>query len=223
MTRSGTRRHGKNYTYYSCGACQRNGKSICKGRHVPMEKLDSLVLDGICDKVLMPDRVEKILSALMERNAERDVTVVERRRALQVELNQLKEKLTRLYRAIEEGVVEADQEVKERIAAIKTRRQIVETSIDRIVEHSVHQSAITPEKIEKFSALLRGKLSVGDVQARKDYLRAVIDRIEVDDSEIRIMGSKMALAAAVANPDGQVRGFVRKWCTRRDSNPRPQD
>lgn len=218
MTRSGTRRHGKNYTYYSCGACQRSGKSICKGRHVPMEKLDSLVLDGICDKVLVPERVERILSALMERNAQRDATVVERRRVLQVELDQLKEKLARLYRAIEDGIVEPDHEVKERIAALKARRQIVETSIDRIVEHSLDQSAITPEKIGKFSTLLRHKLSVGDVQARKDYLRTVIDRIEVDDTEIRIMGRKMALAAAVANPDGQVRGFVRKWRTRQDSN-----
>jgi len=47
MTRSGTRRGAKVYTYYSCAACQQRGKSVCKGRHVPVALLDMQVIEGL--------------------------------------------------------------------------------------------------------------------------------------------------------------------------------
>ncbi len=64
-------------------------------------------------------------------------------------------------------------------------------------------------------------IATGDVQARKAYLRTVIDRIEVDDHAVRIIGDKASLAAVIAgqaNGAKHVRGFVRKWRTRHDSN-----
>ena len=38
MTRTGTRRRDRLYSYYSCGGCHRNGKSVCAGRHIPMAR-----------------------------------------------------------------------------------------------------------------------------------------------------------------------------------------
>ena len=56
------------------------------------------------------------------------------------------------------------------------------------------------------------KIATGDVQARKAYLRNVIDRIEVDDHAVRIIGEKASLAAVIA---GQAKGAknVRGFCT----------
>ena len=59
---------------------------------------------------------------------------------------------------------------------------------------------------------------------RKAYLGAIVDRIEVDDREIRIIGRKDVLEQAVlanGGPVPGVRSFVRKWRTGQDSNPRP--
>ena len=61
----------------------------------------------------------------------------------------------------------------------------------------------------------------GDIQAKKAYLRSVIAQIEVGDDKVRIIGDKTSLAAVIAgNPPEtvHVRGFVRKWRARRDSN-----
>ena len=60
---------------------------------------------------------------------------------------------------------------------------------------------------------------------RKAYLRAIVDRVEVDDQQIRIIGRKELLEQAVlANgvPKAGVRSFVRKWRTRQDL-PEPDD
>jgi glyoxylase-like metal-dependent hydrolase (beta-lactamase superfamily II) len=69
--------------------------------------------------------------------------------------------------------------------------------------------------------IMREKLEHGDTQARKTYLRAVISKIEVDDHKIRIIGEKASLADVIAGKQSQnanVRGSVRKWRARKDSN-----
>jgi site-specific DNA recombinase len=69
-------------------------------------------------------------------------------------------------------------------------------------------------------------LITGEVSFRKAYLSAIVDRIEVGDGLVRIVGRKDVLEQAVlAINDAvpSVRGFVRKWRTGQDSNPRPPD
>src|SRR5215469_9085164 len=61
MTRTGTRRRGQSYSYYSCGGCHREGKSVCRGRHIPMGKLDDLIVDNIKQTLLTPERLTHIL------------------------------------------------------------------------------------------------------------------------------------------------------------------
>ena len=59
---------------------------------------------------------------------------------------------------------------------------------------------------------------------RRDHLRALAQRVEVDAKEVRIMGSKSVLlsalvAASSAKTAGfRVPSFVPKWRTRHDSN-----
>jgi hypothetical protein len=224
MTRTGARRGERTYTYYSCAGCQRKGKGVCKGRHIPMPRLDALVLENVEDKLLQPERLGRILEALIERRAARDEALAERRRTLEAELGQVREKLARLYGAIEEGVVELDADLKERIAALKDRRAVVEGSLERIKVQAVNAAHLTPERIEAFGALMRQCLDGGDIQARKAYLRSVISRIEVDDGKVRIVGEKAALADVIAGRSralGGVHGFERKWRPRDDSNIRP--
>ncbi|MFT8701239.1 MAG: hypothetical protein ABF802_09615 [Acetobacter orientalis] len=86
---------------------------------------------------------------------------------------------------------------------------------------------ITDEMIGRFSLDLRAKLADGPIAMRKEYLRAIVDRIEVDDREIRIFGRKDRLMNQLVSDrpklNPKVPSFGREWCPRRDSNPRPQD
>ena len=152
--------------------------------------------------------------------------VDDRRDALSKELKEKDEKLKRLYSAIENGIIEIDDQLKARITDLKAEREIIQVSIDRIAHHASNRTQITPERIEAFSKLMNEKLQNGDVQAKKAYLRSVISVIEVDDKIVRIFGDKTQLAAALSEQNertGKVRGFVRKWCARNDSNVRPSD
>jgi hypothetical protein len=142
------------------------------------------------------------------------MTATDRRTALEAELVQTDEKLKRLYRAIEDGTVELDTQLKDRIRTLKTEGEIAQASLDRIRIQNSSRVAITPAQLEAFSRLMRERLASGDTRARKAYLRSVISYIEVGDDRIRIVGETAALAAIVAgqqNHSNHARGFVRKW------------
>lgn len=71
---------------------------------------------------------------------------------------------------------------------------------------------------------MRANVLEGAVPFRRAYLRALIDNVEVDDTEIRIHGRRTVLERLVmgggAAPAG-VPSFVHKWRTHQDSNLRP--
>jgi site-specific DNA recombinase len=221
MTRTGTRRRNRSYSYYSCGGCHQKGRSVCRGRHISMAKLDGLVIESVKERLFTPERLTTILESLLERNRAKNRAVADRRAALLTELAVTNEKLNRLYRAIEDGIVDLDAQLKERVNALKTQHDLAQASLDRIAAQANTRAMITPDRLAAFSQLMREKLDTGDTQARKAYLQSVISQIEVDDDKVRIIGDKATLAAVIAGRqtgEGRVRGFVRKWRARRDSN-----
>jgi hypothetical protein len=82
MTRTGTQRGHRSCSYHTCAGCHQKGPSVCKGRHIPLAKLDALILDNVKDQLLAAARLEDILCKLVERRNSREIEVAERRFAL---------------------------------------------------------------------------------------------------------------------------------------------
>jgi DNA invertase Pin-like site-specific DNA recombinase len=222
MTRTGTtNRQGRSYSYYSCAGCQQKGRSVCKGRHIPAATLDEIVLTNLKQRVLAPDRLAEILKSLIERQAAKSESADDRLLALQKELSDCEDRMKRLYRSIEDGIVELDDILRERTAALKAQRDRAKAALDHARNQCGMAAAVNAEKIDAFARLMNAKLDAADTNARKGYINSIIDAVEVDDQAIRIIGSKDILQAAIAGKqteNGNVRGFVRKWRTRHDSN-----
>lgn len=225
MTRTGTtNRQGRSYSYYSCAGCQQKGKAVCKGRHVPVATLDEIVLTNLKQHVLAPDRIAEILKSLMERQATKSESVGRRLLTLQREVSDAEDRLKRLYRSIEDGIVELDDILRERTVTLKSERERAKAALDRARSQCGTVAAIDAQKIDAFARLMSEKLDNGDTNARKGYIRSIIDAVEVDDQAVRIIGSRDILQAVIAgkqNTNGEVRGFVRKWRARKDSNSCP--
>jgi site-specific DNA recombinase len=71
MLRTGTSENGRVYRYYTCSNCATKGKTVCKGRSIPMEKLDRLVTDHLMERLFKPERLSAILASLSLRRAEK--------------------------------------------------------------------------------------------------------------------------------------------------------
>ena len=145
---------------------------------------------------------------------------------LQHEVAGCDERLRRLYRSIEDGIIELDDILRERTATLKSERERAKAALDRTLAQCGTVTTIDLDKIDAFARLMTEKLDTGDTSACKTYIRSIIDVIEVDDNAIRIIASKDVLQAVIADKqtaNGVVRGFVRKWRARKDSNLRPPD
>lgn len=216
-----TGKYGR-YRYYTCATCAQKGKSACKGRSIPMDKLDTLVTKNLADSLLTPTRVQKLLEGLIDRQAQRNTEHTSRLTALKAKLTDAETRLKRLYDAIENGIADPnDETLKERLTSLRTNRDIAKTAFERAANELSPQTRITAEKIDSFINIMRTNALEGPIPFRRAWLRALIDNVEVDDTEIRIHGRKTVLEqlvmASSPTPDG-VPSFVRKWRARKDSN-----
>jgi site-specific DNA recombinase len=83
---------------------------------------------------------------------------------------------------------------------------------------------VLPQALKTFASQARKRMRNESGGYRRDHLRALAQRIEVDAKEVRIMGSKSVLlrtlvaASSVKTAGFGVPSFVLKWRARRDSN-----
>jgi site-specific DNA recombinase len=212
--RTGTSRTVEVHRYYTCSLCARHGKTACRGRSIRMDKLDQLVTNHLLDRLLEPNRLASILASLASRRAAKTAVVDQRRCNLQKEAEAADERLRRLYALVENGQAEIDDILKVRITALRADRNRIQGVLERSRPKEGGTVDIDPTLIERLGRFMREKLTTGDVPFRKAYLGAIVDRIEVDDSEIRIIGRKDVLEQAILAKGGPVpgvRSFVRKW------------
>ncbi len=217
---------GGRYRYYTCSTKVRQGETGCLGRTLPMDRLDRVVADHIEQRLLQPKRLEQILSSVLDRREER----AERRSAhiaeLRKRVSEADAKLKRLYDAIENGITDlSDPMLKDRIAELKAIRDQARADAER-AEDAIERlgPSITPQALTTFARQARKRMRTDSGGYRRDHLRALAQRVEVDAKEVRIMGSKSVLlrtlvaTSSAKTADFGVPSFVPKWRARQDSN-----
>jgi site-specific DNA recombinase len=223
-----TLRTGKSgrYRYYTCCTKARQGETGCPGRTVPMEKLDNLVAEYIEQRLLQPKRLEQLLSHVLNSRTERAARRKSHIADLRKRATEADAKLKRLYDAIENGVADlSDPMLKDRIGELKATRDQARLDAER-AEDAIDRAGptITPQALKTFARTARKRMRIDGGSYRRDHLRALAQRVEVDQKELRIMGSKSALLRTlVAAESAKTAGFgvpssVPKWRARRDSS-----
>lgn len=160
-----------------------------------------------------------MLGSLLDRREER----AERRRSIAAELAkraaEADVRLKRLYDAIERGLADLDDPaLKDRITELKATRDQARVDAERAsIALEVAGQAITADSLRRFADSAWRRIR-GPQGYRREHLRALAQRVEVAEGEVRIMGSKTnllrTLAAAsggVAASAGGVPSFVPKW------------
>ncbi|MCJ2133255.1 hypothetical protein MKK69_04100 [Methylobacterium sp. J-026] len=186
----------KIHRYSSCSTHSRQGKTSCTGRSIRMETLDALVTDHPVAELLHPDRLRARFASLWSVRADKAIQVDGRVAALRRESAGAEEKLKRLYRMIEEGMTDLDDNLRDRLAALKRERDRAEAALDRIHVNARPRAEIAPELIERVGRLMHEAVTTGEIPFRKARLQAIVDPAEVGADVIRIVGGKTALETA---------------------------
>ncbi len=225
--RTGTSRSGQEYRYYTCATKAVQGKTGCPGVSLPMDRLNAAVIEHLETRLLDPARLEVLMDQLLARRddwvSERRLHVAEmERRATEAET-----KLSRLYEAIENGLVDmGDPPLKARIGELTAIRDQAKGDAKRAVAHIERiNPEITPESLRAFALAAKRKLRHDDGTYARNYVRAVAQRVEVHSkTEVRICGTRTELLRTLTAASGVeaavlgTRSFGPKWCRLGDSN-----
>jgi site-specific DNA recombinase len=219
-----TGKSGK-YRYYKCTTRVNKGNAQCPSRNIPMEKLDGLVLEQLGDRVFAPRRLQLMLTEA--RRSIRARTAADRQKIaiLQGELRKADERLSKIYEAVESGILPLDETLQRRVQLAKASRENVLIEIAGLRRlQTLPVERILPSQVQAFGTLIGKRLRDRTLAFGRDYLRAVVDKVVVNGDTATISGSNAKLMRAVGAKKplaGQVPSFIHDWCARRDSNPRP--
>ena len=221
---------GGRYRYYNCAGKAQKGATKCAGRAVSMPALDEAVTSTLAERLFNEARLTALLNSVMDRSVAAEAARVERLSQARRTVTDAEGRITLLLQLYEKGLMELDDPLfQDRLTAAKDARRASHEELEMAKAASVTGNpTITPAKIKKLADAMKLALRDGDPAIRKAYLRLFVGKIIVAKKEIRITGPTAAIERAASaegrsDPGGMVPSFVREWCPRRDSNPRPQD
>jgi site-specific DNA recombinase len=171
-----------------------------------MPKLDDLVAHHLEERLLDPERREGTLEALLDRRHERLQRRQQHATGLRKKAAEASARLKRIYDAIESGVVELDDpDLRERVAELKALRDQAKVDAERAtLALDGLGNQITPAQIGRMASAARERIRLPGGGYRRDHLRALAQRVEVAEGEVRIMGSRTnLLRTLVAAGDGE--------------------
>ena len=188
LSRSG--RHGKkvDYAYYRCigtDAYRFAGERVCDNKQVRTDLLEESVWDDICQLLRDPDRVRLEYERRLEGGSQQAFA---RRKQLETTIHKVQRAIARLIDIYEEGLL-TKEEFEPRIRASKSRlSKLQEEEMTLFAEQSEQaQLHVVIDHLEAFQEQLAGGLDELDWHARREVIRLLVKRVEIDRNEVRII------------------------------------
>ncbi len=211
------------YKYYKCAKRADGGNAVCTGCSMRMEKLDDLVMNSVLDRTLAPNRLDELLTPLVERANDRQKLHRDKIRSLKSDKREIKNQLDVLWQQIGAKDLQLDASLKSYIEKMQRKYENILRAISRLeFQNSTPLTKFSSSQKHSFSSELRTRLSCKEQpKFRKSYLKSLLSRIEVSEDSIKITGSNMALANLASNfvqAKKLVPTFEQEWRTRGDSN-----
>jgi site-specific DNA recombinase len=176
------------YQYYFCsGSTSQRGEgaSACGNKSVRMELLDAAVWDDVRGLLAEPGRVEAEYRRRLEgggsETGARGGSVVKM-------IGTAKRRISRLIDAYEDGLMEKSEfepritRARERLAQLEGEARAEE---DRAA--SEQELRLVIGQLEGFAERVEAGLGAADWETRREVIRALVKRVEIDETEVRIV------------------------------------
>lgn len=182
--------HGapRQYVYYRCvggNAARFGGRALCGNRPVPAGLLEMAVWNDVCALLAHPGKVEEEYQRRL-----RDAPVSETLTAeiLTKRIQQVQRAIARLIDAYGEGLLDKN-EFEPRLRGAKERLSALtkEACVQSNQASEEQELRLVIERLQAFADQVQAGLETADSVTRREILRALIRRVEVDENQIRIV------------------------------------
>jgi site-specific DNA recombinase len=195
----------RRYGYYRCSGFDRTlrcGLPRCDNPATRGDLLDAAVWSEVERLLLEPERLlteyeRRLQDPALDHGAS-DV------RALERQVQTLRRGIGRLIDSYAEGLIDKEQ-FEPRVRRLKERMALLEADAAKeAAAHAEQQSLrLVIGQLDDFVATVKDRLSDLDWETRRAILRALVKRVEVDHTHIRVV-FRVGPAPLILHPDGTV-------------------
>jgi hypothetical protein len=176
------------FFYYMCGNARRRGREVCQTPLLPKDKIERFVIDRIKQYILTEENLEELVRLTNEELAQTCDGEKERLQFLEAQLSDVDSRLGKLYDAIETGEFRGG-ELSPRIKALFQKREELQQAKVEAEEALRYQTIelADPKVVREYVEDLKTLLEESSIIEQKAFLKSFVDRIEVGDSEAKVV------------------------------------
>jgi site-specific DNA recombinase len=197
--------HPRAYAYYRClgtDAYRFGGHRICPNTQVRTDLVEVAVWEEVCRLLEHPQRLEA--EYRQRQHAPRRGSQWETPESLRVQSSKLRQGIARLIDSYAEGVL-GKEEFEPRIVRMKQRVTVVEDRLQQLADDVTQQRdlRLIISQLEDFVAKVRGGLATADWRTRREIIRALVRRVEIDQQQVFVV-FRVPPTYTNSGPDGSV-------------------
>jgi len=157
-----------------------------------MDQTDAAVWQEVCHLLEEPERLEQEYHRRLQ-----DPQEPQEQEGLDTQMGKLRRGIARLIDSYAEGFIDR-QEFEPRVTRMRERLQHLEEQLHRLKEEAEGEEALRVilGRLETFAAKVNEGLHQADFQTRRDIIRALVKRVEIDEQQIRVVFRISPLASA---------------------------
>jgi len=208
--------HPRDYAYYRCigtDAYRFGGERVCTNTQVRTDLLEAAVWQEVGDLLANPARLAAEYQRRLQQPQETAGDEVE------AHLGKLRGALARLIDGYADGLIERHEfeprvaRLRQRIAALEEQAQELHTA-----ETLKAELRLIIGRLEDFAAKVQDGLAGADWQTRRELIRTLVKRVEIDQDQVNVV-FRVNPDPSAENPDQEIlhhcggRDYPALWCT----------
>ena len=148
-----------------------------------MDQADAAVWQEVCRLLEEPERLEQEYRRRLQPQQQPN-----EHEGLEAQMGKLRRGIARLIDSYADGLIDK-QEFEPRVTRMRQRMQHLEEQLQRLKEESevAEELRLILGHLETFAAKVQDGLHQADFQTRREIIRALVKRVEVDEQQIRIV------------------------------------
>jgi len=181
--------HRRDYAYYRCigtDAYRFGGQRICTNTQVRTDRLEQAVWQQVCrlleDPQRLVDEYQRRLQGAQSAPEDTDTALLNK------QIAKLRRGISRLIDGYSEGYIDKS-EFEPRIRRFKERLQAMESQAQELRDDTHRQAELQLiiGRLEEFAAKVSAGLAEFDWSGRRELIRTLVNRIEVDRERVNVV------------------------------------
>ena len=177
----------RDYAYYRCtgtDSYRYGGERLCRNKQVRTDLLDEAVWRDVCSLLENPGRIEREYQRRLKHKPGESGSESH----LQARIQKVKCGIARLIDAYEDGLLERS-DFESRIRRSRDRLATLEAEAKKQTEEESQRAELrlVIGQLQEFVARIKSGLQDADWSTRREIIRALVKRVEVDEAQVRVI------------------------------------